>query len=696
MEEHPLLRELRAELKRRTSQASGEGEGAPAGEPISSASEERPSWMSEDLFQRWKLEFEQAQALAHERLTDYQGALLEGIRSEFEANLSQAKRLIEEIEKNRDELHTENKAATATAERLAQERLEMSAIHEFRTNAEPPKPEFASTEQAAAEWHERLQSEMGAAQTQWNELLQSSLDRGVHRMVAQFSESSQEIARQTEARLSEGVSELRQPLLQNLAEARETLGAIRGTLDEELVRAKSVLAQVEQSMSQMSGVSAQIDTTTRGAVDELNRRLSLILDAQTQEMGQRAEGLTASSVGKVTSALQTAKHQVVSEAAAEIESKLAPHLDRLPEILRQLSSKELQIDESLHLHRERLRQVSESSERELLSHLGAAVAESKKDFDAARQQAAAKLDEDIDSRIARASQAAAGAMEKVSQGFDQEARGRLEALIGQGLAAGVMTLAEKTEDAKQKFVADLEAESSERAAQIRAQLDGFSGELTGRARTQIEQAAEVTATAFGQVLRGMSDEEAGRFTARTSGTVREQTEQLEKSAASLLRNFDTSAESSLARFCQQMQAHLETSVAEGRSALSGEFNSSLAAYRFERETHEKEWAGNLERLSGEAVSRYQERINTAGDSCVVSSVRRLNEHSQHGLESLMRSADQALRESCAKLFDGLAEILRERSGSGEFLGRSPGAGREAAEAAPPPPPNESGLNQPSL
>ena len=45
---------------------------------------------------------------------------------------------------------------------------------------------------------------------------------------------------------------------------------------------------------------------------------------------------------------------------------------------------------------------------------------------------------------------------------------------------------------------------------------------------------------------------------------------------------------------------------------------------------------------------------------MVSSARRLNEHGQNVIESLMRSADQALRDSCSRAFEGLAEMMRER------------------------------------
>jgi hypothetical protein len=685
--EHPLLRDFRVDLERRAAQAAGESGSAvePSGAPG-----RRASWIPEDLFETWKREFQQEQDSAREALAGYQGELLETIRSEFEAGLSQARLLIEEIERNRDELQAENKAAAATAVRLAQERLELGA----RAAAEEPKQETSSPEAASLEWRKRLHSEMSAAQAQWNELLQSSLDGGLRRLVAQFSESSRDIARDTEARFSEEFGSLREPLLRDLAEAHESFSSLKSAFDAEVARAKSSLAEIERAISEATGSSARINAASREALDELNQRLHLILDAQTEEMGDRAEALTAGSVEKLASALDALKQRAVGDAATEIESKLAPHMDRLPEILRDLSMKELQTEESLRLHRERLRQLSEVNERELRSRFDAALGESRNAFDAAHQKAVENLQHEIDARVAGASHLASNAMENASQGFEETARARLQALIEQGLAAGTMTLASKTEEAKQAFAAHLETQSSERVARIHDQLDRIATDLTRGVQTQIEQAAEMTATSFGQILRGISDQEMEQFTSRTALALQENSERLETAGVKLLRNFETSAESSLARFHQEMASQLEAGVAEGRSAFSRELTSALASYRLERENHEKQWSDSLERLSGDALARYQDRIDTAGDSFVVSSVRRLNEHGQNGLDALTRSADKALRESCAKLFDGLAEILRDKSGSAEFLGHSSGPALEAAEAAPPP--DDSGTSQPNL
>jgi hypothetical protein len=64
-------------------------------------------------------------------------------------------------------------------------------------------------------------------------------------------------------------------------------------------------------------------------------------------------------------------------------------------------------------------------------------------------------------------------------------------------------------------------------------------------------------------------------------------------------------------------------------------------------------------------------------------VRRLNEHGQNVIESLTRSAEQALRDSCSKVFEGLAETMRSRTGSSQgFPGYAHASGRDASDVPP--------------
>ena len=193
--DNPLLRELSAELERRGRQAVDEA-AARASEQVQKVGEEvqqKHLWASEESFRKWKEEFEQTQNAAREQLAARQNELLDRIRSEFDESLGHARRLIEEIEKNRSALRAENDAAAESASRMAQVRLEFEALEATRA-AQPPtgQPMQGLSEEMTAKWRERLESEMNSAQSEWNELLESSLDSGIQRMAAHQSAKSED------------------------------------------------------------------------------------------------------------------------------------------------------------------------------------------------------------------------------------------------------------------------------------------------------------------------------------------------------------------------------------------------------------------------------------------------------------------------------------------------------------------------
>jgi hypothetical protein len=263
-------------------------------------------------------------------------------------------------------------------------------------------------------------------------------------------------------------------------------------------------------------------------------------------------------------------------------------------------------------------------------------------------------------------------------------------LTEQALAEAGAGMAEKTSDAGRAFEAALEIQSAGQLAKAYERIEGVAGEATGRARTEIERASEAAASSFGQVLRNMSEQQGEQFLNDSRGALEQRQQDLKQFASELLLNLETGAGTSIDRFHAQMASELETSVAEGRRFLSAEFAFTLDQYRTERDAYHADWLRNLDRVGDEAAAKYQERLQKTCDSWVASSVREMNVHGQEAIETLVRSADQAVRDSCSKLFEGFSELLRQR------VGNPPGAaGFGAAPSAEPgetpPPHNESSL-----
>lgn len=660
--ESPLLNDLRAEIERQASQAA-ENAAAQVGERIRKAVEELESFSL--------------------GLSAKQDEFLGGLRAELEGSLGEARELVQQLDKKAANLRAESEAAAESTSRMAQARLQIEAAEAAlakKPNDGASHEESAIAEAAAANWRERLELEMKAAQAQWSELLQFSLDSSIERLAQQLAGRSEEVLRATEQTISDRFAQLSEPLGQLTNEARQTLSGLRSALEEEITRARSSLSEIEHSAGRMKEYSGQLEAASHDTLNELHRRLENILDAQTDEMRQRVERLANEAHERLGPALDALAQQLAERTIADVQSKVAPHVERVPELLRELSSREAQAEGSLRLYRERLRQVTESNQREASAQLTSTLADLRNDFESARREALTKWNEELDASGVRASHAAAESIGRSSEWFQQEARARMQVLVEQTLATAAGTFDEKTAGAVHRFDARLEEQSSGRVAQIQQQLDSMTSELSGRARTEIAAAAEAAAASFGQVLRGISEREAAQFTSNSRAILAERQRDFELFAAGAMQNLEANAGASVDRFHAQMASQIETSVAEGRSALAAEVASALDGYRAERAARQNEWAAGLDRLSDEATGRHQERLQTASDSWMVSAVRRLNEHGQNAVESLIRSADQSLRDSCSKVFEDLAEMLRNRTANTNAVGFVPPPGYDAGES----------------
>lgn len=667
--ENPLLRKVDAQLEQEARHAL-EAAAAEASDQIRRSAEEverKHAATAEEFFRRWREEFESVENEAQERfsvhLSARQTEFLSGLKEEIEENLRQARHLLDDLGQRAQMLRAEKDAMVEVTGRVAQARLQMEADEAARASqplpaSEPSAASIPGTENAAAGWRQRHESEMTLAQAQWNELLQSSLDGAMERLVEQLAERSQDILRSADEKMADRVAELRERLARVFSDSHEALGKLKAAMEQEFAGARSSLAEIEHSANHMKEHSAQLEEASRVTLGEFHRRFEEVVRAQTDEMSRRAESLAASVPERAAASIDSLTQQLVQRATTEIESKLAPHVERVPALLRELAAREGQAEESLRLHRERLRQLAENSRREASAQLAATVGELHGDFEAARKEALAKWNEELDASGVRVSHAAAESIGRASEDFQQEARARLQSLAEEALAHAGTGYDEKASEATCKFAASLEEQSSAHLAQIHQKLEGVAGEVAGRTRTELEVAAEAAAASFGQALHSISDLSVQQFKDASHGALQQQTQELQDTALQTLRNLEASGMASLERLQTEMGSRLESRAAEGRSALASEVTSALDGLHAECETLQKDWAESLDRLSDDAVVKHQERLDIASDSWMVSSVHRLNERGQNTIEALMRSADQELRESYSKLFDRVAEILR--------------------------------------
>jgi len=507
----------------------------------------------------------------------------------------------------------------ASYEQTAQMEGQLRSMTSHSSETTQGNQAAADIEDATAVWRDRISSEMMIAQQQWNELLQSSIDRALQRLAEQLPERARESVRLAEEKMTEHFTNLSQLLSQVSSEAQNTLTGVKSLIDQELWRARDTL--------------------------------------------------------------ENSRQQVLEGVAADAEARVAPFASRVPELVRELSSREEQMSEALRLHRERLRQTSESTLREVSSQIEATAVVARDNFEAARVEALGKWTEEIDAASARAGHSASEAIGRSSEWFQQETRQRLQTLVEQTLAGAAANLEEETAKAAGQFGVQLEGQSLFYLAHLHQQMDGVAGDLAGKARTQLAEAAEVAAASFGQVIHNVSEERTRQFDQTSQQALDRKTLQMESAARDLQRNFETQSASALESLRSQATEQVESAVARARTALAGESAAAFQAYRTERENYLNQWTQDLNRAVTEAAEQCTARIQTAADTWTVASVRRLNEHGQGIIESLTRSADQALRDSASKIFENLASAIRS-VGTGLAAPETHGAQAAAANLSP--------------
>jgi hypothetical protein len=485
----------------------------------------------------------------------------------------------------------------------------------------PMNEAAASPENNAEAWRDRLASEMSIAQRQWDELLQSSIDRSLQRLSEQLPERAQEAVRATEDKMAQQFANLSQMLAQMSSDAQTSLGAVKASIDQEVTKARE--------------------------------------------------------------AIETARQRLLERIAAEAEARIAPHAARVPELLRELSGREEQTAESLRLHRERLRHASDNTLREIAGHVESTSAAVRVDFEAARTEALRKWNEELESLSARSSHAAAESLGRTAEWLQQETRERLQVLSEQTLATATAKFEEETSKASSQFATHLEGQSIFHLAQVHQQLDGVADDLTAKTRGQLAEAAEAAAASFGQVLHNISSEHSEQFGQTSQAALDAKRQELENYTRQIHAAFESESAVAVQAARDQAASHLQSAVADARASLAAESAAAIDAHRNEHAARTEEWSQNLNRIAEEAAGQSTSRIQTAADTWTIASVRRLNEHGQNVIESLMRSADQALRDSASKMFEGLAAALRDQAAnsSGAAAGANFTAGNTSANSS---------------
>jgi len=684
----PLLRELRGHIESQASRAA-EDAVAQASETLKRTVEtvEREHIASaEAFFQRWRDDFdrerdsarEEISKRASEQMASVQDEISAGVtgqmswvreelradlRQEFASHIDQMRALVADLERGAQAVREESQAATSSGDRLAQIKIALesaeAAVDQRMRRLKDAAQETVALDDLSKAWREKLQEQMGQARSEWNELLQSSLDGAAQRLASRLGENSQSVLESAESKLAERIGQLCEPVTNTVSEAHRALSGIRSALDTELQRARASLVDIEGAAERMREFSAQIDAASHDALNQLHQRLDSALQSQVTELRRHADALTSELPQRIQPALDAAGQQLVSKTLAEIDARLAPHLERVPELVRELTAHEVQAEEGLRMYRERLRQAAESSQRDTGAQMSATLSALRSEFENARAEALTRWNEELESSGARASHAVIEDLVKNAEWHQKQAQAYIETLTQESLAKTEGVFQARTQEISDRLGEQLAQQNLAHLDEAKRQLDGRSSEVVERTESQLESASNAMASAFEEGIRQVAESAVQRFNESSDASITERTHQIERGADGMRMNFEHAAGTLLERHRTEMAAYGEQKFAEVRDFHSRELAAAVEAARIERDDQVRDWYQRLAHANEESLQKYEDQLHGASELWVNVAVDKLNDSGQAALASLTRSGEQALRNSLLKALEQVTESVRQ-------------------------------------
>ncbi|MGA8072241.1 MAG: hypothetical protein WB995_02125, partial [Candidatus Acidiferrales bacterium] len=553
-------------------------------------------------------------------------------------------------------------------------------------------------EEMGVAWRGQLDEQMESAGREWDELLQTSLDGAAQRLASRLAEGSQSALEGAESKLSERIAQLAQPVTSAVSDARAALLEIRTSLDEELHRARTSLREIEGAAERMTEFSSQMDAATHDAVNQLHRRLETALESQAAELRRQADAIAADMPQRIQPALDAAGQMLVGRTLAELDARLTPHLERVPELLRQLTAHEVQAEESLRMHRERLRQAAESSRRDAAAQLEQAFAGVRSEFEAARGEALVKWSEELSASGARAAHAAIEDLVKSAEWQKEEAKAHVENLTQESLRRAEGVFEERTRAASESLGEELEKRKAVFAEGAQAQLETAAAGVEARSAATLAQASDAASKVFEERVNAIASGLFKEFEEAGAKALSEKETQVERISEKVRVNFEESAAGLLDRYRNDIAAQASRQLAEVRETHARELAAAVEAARIERAARDTESHENLARTHDEALRQYEDTLQQRNEAWVNEAVEKLNQNGQIAVASLSRFGEQALRGSFLKIFEQIADAIRvslSEPATANTDTKAMGAAASASTSAPPPMVNPSAAGQDS-
>jgi hypothetical protein len=509
-------------------------------------------------------------------------------------------------------------------------------------------------------WQSQLNKELQEAQGRWNATIEASLAASKEQAISGLNEHSRALRNQAKEETGSLVKALRESMDSAAAEAQQKLDALRDSLQEQSQSLQSALARANEATGQLDQFSTRIEATQEHALGRFQSQLDDVLSLHRNELHRSSESLMEGIHERIHTAFEENLQRAVSRFDQQIELLVQPHMSKTEEAIHRLAGGRSLLDAALTLQQDRIRASADEAFAEALARFRENLGGVDQLLQDAAQTAASRNLADLESKMSELKHQAIDDLVKSAEWYEKKAQTQIHGLMERAEEEADTQLREKAGEVSSVFASELDNSSRSFIRHAQNQMEESVRESFERARTLFGEAADTTLAAFTDEVQRHARQELDGFGEELQRSVAVGGAQLEAARGELARKVTADQEDFLRRFGTGMHTTVELGIAEANQRVKAGFAPLLESWKSMVEAHQKETGNVYAQLSHLAAEQHRGRLENISNQWMLATAATLDHRSREAVSSIAEKAEQKLRETCAQVFAGMGDTLKER------------------------------------
>ncbi len=443
-------------------------------------------------------------------------------------------------------------------------------------------------------------------------------------------------------------------------EAEQRLTALRDSLQEQTQRLESVLAVAGETSQRLEQHSAQLESVRQQALAGFQSQLENVLSPHREEMQRRSEAIQEEINATIRGTFEEASLQAVAQFDRQVAEMVQPHVTRAEEAVHRLAGGRSLLDAALTLQQDRIRNSADEAFAESLGRFRENLGSVEQILQESSQTITGRNLAELEGKASDLKHQMVEELLKSAEWYEKKAQTQIQNLTERAIEHAGSQLREKAGEVSGVFASELDHTSRSFVGHAQTQMEEVVRESFERARALFAEAADTTAAAFTDEVQRTGRQELDGFNEAVRRSRDEVRQQLDAARVELAQRTNAEQEAFLRRFQSSMSGALDAGVAEAQKKVSEGFAPLLDSWKAMTAAHQQEMQNIYGRMGEHATGQYKNRLENVSNQWMLATVTSLDHQSREMISGIAASAEEKLREACARVFDGVGESLRER------------------------------------